>query len=455
MGMISTNTLKQYLGEKVFHRGLEYLEKDPCGNVVNIMDLLCKAPISPHHKKQIEEVKEAFINDPVKKEYITKIFNQVSKNVLRAGSVNFFLNAIFVGIPKKMELSKKLGFNIPFTILLDPTSKCNLNCRGCWAGKYDKHDVLSYEEVDRILSESKELGMYFIVMSGGEPFLWPHLFEICEKHNDMAFMIYTNGTTINEKTAQKMEELGNMSPVISVEGNRETTDDRRGDGVFDRIVESMDHLRNAGVPFGCSITITRNNCDHVFSDEYIDFLIEKGVLYGWSFHYIPVGKDPDFSLMITPEQRKSLVGKVREIRKEKPIMLADFWNDGYVVEGCIAGGRQYFHITASGAVEPCAFVHFSIENIKEKSLKEVLQSPIFEAYQKRQPFSNNYLRPCPLIDVPECLREIVKESGAVPTYEGADAILNADKAAKMDQIAYEWKLEAEKLAQQKGEYKES
>lgn len=454
MGIINRDVLKQYVGEKVLHKGIEYLEKDPCGNVVNIMDLFLKAPISPHHKKQIKEAKEAFINDPIKKEYITKIFNQVSKNVIKTGGVNFFLNSIFVGIPKKMELSEKLGYNIPFTILLDPTSKCNLSCRGCWAGKYDKHDALSYEEVDRILSEAKELGIYFIVMSGGEPLLWPHLFEICEKHKDMSFMIYTNGTVINKKMAQKMEEIGNMSPAISLEGNRETTDDRRGEGVFDRTVESMDHLRNAGVPFGCSITITRNNCDYVFSDEYVDFLIDKGVLYGWSFHYIPVGKDPDFSLMITPEQRKSLVGKVRKIRKEKPIMLADFWNDGYVVEGCIAGARQYFHITASGAVEPCAFVHFSVDNIKEKSLKEVLQSTIFKAYQKRQPFSNNFLRPCPLIDVPECLREIVKESGAVPTYEGADAILIADKA-KMDQIAYEWKLEAEKIAKEKGEYKES
>jgi len=273
--------------------------------------------------------------------------------------------------------------------------------------------------------------------------MWPHLFELCEKHPDVAFMIYTNGTLINEEKAEKMRQLGNISPSISLEGGREATDKRRGDGVFDRITKAMDHLREKGVIFGFSITITRNNYLEVYSDEFIDFLIEKGCIYGWSFHYVPIGRDPDFSLMISPEQRAYLVDRVQYLRKNKPIQIADFWNDGSLTKGCIAGGRQYFHINAKGEVEPCAFAHFAIDTIYGKSLLEILSNPLFKAYQKRQPFSDNLLRPCPIIDKPEALRQIVKESGAAPSYQGADDILTGENAAQLDTIAAAWQEKAE------------
>ncbi len=179
----------------------------------------------------------------------------------------------------------------------------------------------------------------------------------------------------------------------------------------------MDLLRERGVFFGASVTAMRNNVDQLFSEDFINFLIEKGVIYMWCFHYIPIGRNPNVDLMLTTEQRLGLVERVRELRQNKPLLIADFWNDGDVTKGCIAGGRTYFHINAAGDVEPCAFIHYANENIRGKSLREVLASPLFAAYQKRLPFNENHLRPCPLIDNPETLAEMVAESGAHSTQQ--------------------------------------
>ncbi len=170
---------------------------------------------------------------------------------------------------------------------------------------------------------------------------------------------------------------GNISPAISIQGWEERTDHRRGKGVFRvrRITQAMDYLKERGVLCGASITITRENVEEVASDEFIDFLIKKGVKYVWTFHYIPIGSEPNLDLMVLPEQRAWLVNRIVQLRSEKPIAIIDFWNDGALIGGCIAGGRCYFHINARGDVEPCAFAHFAVDNIKEKSLKDVLQSP--------------------------------------------------------------------------------
>jgi len=309
---------------------------------------------------------------------------------------------------------------------------------GCWAGEYAKHDTLEFELVDRIVREAKELGVYWIVMSGGEPFIWPHLIELAARHSDVAFMLYTNGTLIDDAMADKLLEVGNVSPAISLEGWRESTDARRGAGVFDRIVGSMDRMRARGLAFGISLTMTRHNVEEVTGDDFIDFLVEQGAMYGWSFHYIPIGRDPNPDLMVTPEQRKYLVKRIDEIRMQRGFPIADFWNDGELTRGCIAGGRRYFHIAASGAVEPCAFVHVTTHNIRDLSLKEVLQTPLFRAFQQRQPFSENLLRVCPIIDVPDQLREICTETGARPSHPGADTFLQPPLADALDARAQRW-----------------
>jgi MoaA/NifB/PqqE/SkfB family radical SAM enzyme len=186
----------------------------------------------------------------------------------------------------------------------------------------------------------------------------------------------------------------------------------------------MDILRRKGVIFGFSATVTRENNELVVSDEFLDHYIEKGCFLGWYFNYIPIGREPNLDLMPTPEQRMYRVERLNRIRNSKDIILADFWNDGALTGGCIAGGREYFHVTYSGDVEPCVFCHFAVDNVREKSLVEIINSPFFNTIRSHQPFNENLLCPCMLIDNPEVIRLVVKETGAHPTHEGAESLIS-------------------------------
>ena len=155
--------------------------------------------------------------------------------------------------------------------------------------------------------------------------------------------------------------------------------------------------------------------DSLSSQAYIDHLIAKGAMFAWFFHYMPVGNEAVTELLPTPEQRETMVHRIREYRNTKPIFTIDFQNDGQYVGGCIAGGRNYLHINANGDIEPCAFIHYSDSNIREKTLLEALKSPLFMAYHDGQPFNQNMLRPCPMLENPECLQHMVRKSGAHST----------------------------------------
>ena len=199
----------------------------------------------------------------------------------------------------------------------------------------------------------------------------------------------------------------------------------------------MDLLRESRCLFGVSTTYTRDNTEELSCDEFIDMVIKKGAAFAWYFTYIPIGRDVDLGYMATPEQRKYIYERIRYFRKTKPIFTIDFWNDGEAIEGCIAGGRKYFHINAAGEVEPCAFIHYSTCNIKNISLREALRNPLFKAFQQRQPFNKNHRCPCPLIDNPNAIREIVRESGAYSTQQNSSESTDAF-AAKMQKYAEAW-----------------
>ncbi|HAP93300.1 MAG TPA: radical SAM protein [Desulfotomaculum sp.] len=429
---------KRYVGEKILRELLNYLSKDPVSHMDRLLSLGKLLARREEHKRDVAEVEKAIASNPSVRQLAEGLLKETHPNVLQRLLYNWFVNSALMGVPRQRKLSETLGFNVPHFILVDPTSACNLRCEGCWAGAYAQHDELEYSFLDRLCSEAKELGIYWIVMSGGEPFMYPRLFDLAAKHSDMAFMLYTNGTRIDDQAADRIVEAGNLSPAFSLEGWEERTDRRRGPGVFSKVISAMDRLRERGAVFGVSLTATRENVEEIIADDFVDFLVEKGARYGWIFHYIPIGRNPNPDLMLTPEQRARMAARVPDIRKNKPIMLADFWNDGELTQGCIAGGRRYFHVTASGAVEPCAFVHFSTHNLNEHSLEDVLRSPLFAAFQKRQPFCGDYLRPCPIIDVPSALRDIVAESGAGPTHNGAGNVLEEEMSKLLDRRAINW-----------------
>ncbi|MGN1145325.1 MAG: SPASM domain-containing protein, partial [Acetatifactor sp.] len=190
---------------------------------------------------------------------------------------------------------------------------------------------------------------------------------------------------------------------------------RRGNGTYQKIIHAMNILKEKKLPFGISCCYTSANAEVIGSEEYFDQMVEMGAKFAWFFTYMPVGKGAVKELIATAEQREMMYHKIREYRKTKPLFTVDFWNDGEYVGGCIAGGRKYLHINANGDIEPCAFIHYSDSNIREKTLLEAYQSPLFMGYHDNQPWNENMLRPCPVLDNPGRLTEIVEKSGAKST----------------------------------------
>jgi len=368
------------------------------------------------------------------KELFRKVLGYLPKQSRVRIFHTLFNNAWFLGGKKRDFYEQNYGFRPPFIMIFSPTWRCNLRCAGCYTLGQQRHPGLEYDLVKRILKEAEELGIYFVTILGGEPFVYPHLFRMLEDHPNIFFQVYTNGTLMNQETANRIAELGNVAVVVSCEGYEEETDRWRGKGVYRKIMDAMDYLREARVILGSSATVTTHNVETVASDEFIDLLVDKGVVAQMYFLYIPVNGQGDINLMVTPEQRDYLRRQVIRFRREKPLFVLDFWNDGPHVEGCIAGGRRYFHINANGDVEPCVYTHIAQHNIRDVSLAEALDSNLFRCIRNRQPHNSNHLRPCMIIDNPQIYREVIEESGAYFTHPGAEEIVT-DMAKDMDEYA--------------------
>ena len=324
---------------------------------------------------------------------------------------------------------------------------CNLNCNYCDTD-FDVEKSQDYTPTELFEEITKLDDVFTVSLTGGEPLVRKDdIIRLCEKHDDCGFHAFTNGTLIDEKFCQDMKRVGNFSVAISLEGFNEVNDLRRGKGVFDKVMHAMDLMKQYGLIFGTSICYTSKNYKVVTSDEFLDMIIEKGARFSWYFHYMPVGNEASCELLPDPDQREYMYHRIRKIRAMKggkPIFAFDFQNDGEYVGGCIAGGRNYFHINANGDAEPCVFIHYSGANIRKNTLLEILKQPLFMAYYNNQPFNENHLRPCPMLENPEILQRIVKESGAKSTDlqspESAEHLCEKCKA-----YAKNWKPCADKL----------
>ncbi|WP_432300741.1 radical SAM protein [Anaerobutyricum soehngenii] len=449
--MNAANTLKKLGIEQTFN----YIYKDPDKNMNKIMDWADKFS-QGQFPSQREMIREAIENpEHPYYSYIRKLFKDVDPHVTKTLAVNFFINAALTGWPKEEKLRQKYNCNIPWTILLDPTSACNLHCTGCWAAEYGHKLNLTYDEIDDIICQGKELGVYMYIYTGGEPLVRKKdLIKLCEKHSDCVFLCFTNATLIDEYFANEMLRVGNLVPAISLEGFEEATDDRRGNGVYQKVIHAMELLRKKKLIYGISCCYTSANYNSITSEEFYDSLIDLGAYFVWYFHYMPVGNDAAPQLLPTPEQRIGVYEKIRKYRATKPLFAMDFQNDAEYVGGCIAGGRRYLHINANGDIDPCVFIHYSDSNIREKTLLQALRSPMLMAYHANQPFNENMLRPCPMLENPQKLRTMVNESGAHSTDlqspESAEHL-----CAKCDNYAKHWKVSADKLWQENKKRKTS
>ena len=326
-----------------------------------------------------------------------------------------------------------------------PPRPCNLHCTGCWAAEYGNKLNLSFDEIDDIIVQGKELGIYMYIYTGGEPLVRKNdLIALCNKHSDCVFLSFTNATLIDEAFADEMLRVKNFIPAISLEGDELTHDARRGAGAFERTERAMRILKQKKLPFGFSCCYTSQNIDKLSSAEFFDEMIDYGASFAWFFHYMPVGNDAAPELMPDPQQREQMYHRIREFRGSKAIFTLDFQNDAEYVGGCIAGGRNYLHINANGDVDPCVFIHYSDSNIREKRLLDCLRSPLFMAYHDGQPFNENMLRPCPMLENPEKLRAMVEKTGAHSTdLQSPESVEHL--CGKCDAYAANWKGTADRL----------
>jgi len=333
---------------------------------------------------------------------------------------------------------RKLETGLPTFMTISPTQKCNLACIGCYASSSNKTAVtMEWDVLDKIVQQKRDIwGSHFTVISGGEPLLYESngktILDLYEKYNDNFFLMYTNGTLIDKAMARRLAELGNVAPAISVEGFEEDTDYRRGKGVYRKILEATENLKEAGVLYGISFTATRHNVDRVLSDEFVDeFFGPHGASFAWMFQYMPIGRGPDFDLMITPEQRRKLWFQERHLIRDKGVFFIDFWNGGPISDGCISAGRKggYLYIDWHGNVMPCVFVPYSVGNIKTdffdkgKTVDDILNTPLFKnlrkwqegySYKKSAAEAGNEIVPCPIRDHHNEFHKIAVESKAIP-----------------------------------------
>ena len=440
------NGVKESFQKFAVNQALKYLEKNPEENLPNLMAMVDKVTPKDWYVSQRNAVRKTLEEKGNWYDFILRLWDldpEVRKTVFK----NLILNASLTGSARQDELSAKYNCNVPWAILLDPTSACNLHCTGCWAAEYGHSLNLSLETIDSIVRQGKEMGTYMYIYTGGEPLVRKKdLIKICEMHPDCEFLSFTNGTLIDEEFCQEMLRVKNFVPAISLEGFEDANDSRRGQDVYDKVQHTMALLKQHKLPFGISTCYTSRNYADISSEKFFDMIIESGALFIWFFHYMPVGNDAVTELLPTPEQRETVYRRIREFRSTKAIFSMDFQNDAEYVGGCIAGGRRYLHINAKGDVEPCVFIHYSNVNIHDTSLLDALRSPLFQAYHDNQPFNQNMLRPCPMLENPEILRRLVAETGAVNT-----DYMNTESAEhlcdKCNHYAECWKPKAEELWQ--------
>lgn len=461
----NTNSLSHSVERKAAGMMIDVLlhrlsRKDNAGKRLSykhIVDFVAKFWKEDKYKERFDSVRRQ-IDDPNSRwiNYINRVIDESDKHVLKTTVLNVGYEMLLRGSKQVHANREKYNCNVPMLILFDPTSACNMHCEGCWSGTYGHKDNLTYEEMDRIMTQGEELGVHLYLLTGGEPLVRKKdIIRLADAHPYSEIGIFTNSTLIDEDFCKEVVRIGNITFFLSVEGSEETNDARRGDGHYQAVIRAMDMLKKYGIIFGTSVCYTKYNLDAVTSDEFFRFLSEKGARLGFFFHYMPVGNNAVTDLLPTPEQRVEIIKRIRHIRDPKcdiEFFPMDFQNDGEYVNGCIAGGRQYFHINSAGDAEPCVFIHYSDSNIKEKSLLEILQSPLFQTYRASQPYNRNHFRPCPMLENPYYLQDIVARTGAKSTnqesYESAEHL-----CGKCYDYAREWAPVAEETWKSMKHYK--
>ena len=316
---------------------------------------------------------------------------------------------------KKRRIAEDNGEHIPPFLIASITSKCNLHCAGCYSrcnhATVDSEPVkqLTSEEWLRIFDEADELGISFILLAGGEPMLRRDIIEAAGKKQNILFPIFTNGTYMNERYFELFDKCRNLVPIMSIEGSREITDERRGAGIYDKLIANMDELKKRWLIFGASVTVTTRNYTEVCYDEFLDELSNRGCKAVIFVEYVPVTEESK-ELAPTDAERAYLMERIQYLREKRPEMVyISFPGDEKSSGGCVAAGRGFFHINSHGGAEPCPFSPYSDINVRNSSLREAIHSPLFTALQSGDILLDDHEGGCVLYEKRELVEALIKQ----------------------------------------------
>ena len=341
--------------------------------------------------------------------YLTEGVEQVVKDALKATVRDPRESAFLVKFAAacavaagRREKNEKAGLHVPSYLIASITSSCNLHCEGCYSRANDATTdcapsmQLTDEEWLRIFREAEELGVSFILLAGGEPMLRWDVIETAGKMKSILFPVFTNGTIMGDKHLELLDRCRNIVPVISIEGEREETDARRGKGVYDTVMDKMDKLCKKGIIYGVSVTVTKENMEKAYSDAFLDSLRSRGCKAVFYIEFVPVSDEGEH-LAPDDDDREYMAGRIDDLRKNRQDMVyIAFPGDEKSSGGCLAAGRGFFHINSHGGAEPCPFSPYSDINVRDTSLRDALSSKLFTALRSSDILADDHIGGCVL-----------------------------------------------------------
>ncbi|WP_437192448.1 radical SAM/SPASM domain-containing protein [Planctomicrobium sp. SH527] len=313
---------------------------------------------------------------------------------------------------QRFKRKLKKGHVFPPFIYISVINSCNLRCQGCWVDVAAKQQTIDLEAMNRLINEAKAEGNVFFGIVGGEPFMHPELLEILAAHPDCYFQVFTNGHFITDEVAKRLRKLGNVTPLVSIEGSEIISDERRGrKNVWSKSMQGVQNCLNNRVFTGVCTSVCQTNIDDLVNEKWVDRLIELGVLYTWFHVYRPMGPEASPELCLTAEQQLKIRKFVVDMRVKKPIVFVDAYADHQGQALCPAATGITHHINPWGGIEPCPIIQFTTDNIhdKTKTLADKINSPFLNDFRE---LARETTRGCIVLERPDLLEALIQKHGA-------------------------------------------
>lgn len=387
-------------------------------NFLRIVDTVAKITSIEWHDKGIAAMRQLIADKHPGIAGARRALQKVNPKVRGKLFNNYLLRGVLLGYKKRLAFYNEFQVAPPGNLMISPTTSCNLRCYGCYAGTHLRTDELTQQEVEKMIEEAGKAGTNLVTWLGGESFIRPWIFEVLEKFPQVGFQIFTNGLLLDDEKIERLAKLGNAIIAVGIDGPEEFTDGRKGKGAYQGALKIIRKLSDAGVLVGYSTMVSRQNFDAIYSDEFIQTMIDHGAAFAWCAIAIPQGKAcKDLQLVPTDEQKAMIPDKVRRVRKNNEIVFIDFYADAKITEGCGAG-RVSIHVNNIGDVEPCVFFPFAVDNIRDKPFLDILKSDFFQDIRKVHKRYPGELNTCMMATKPQAVLEVVKANNAKETSEG-------------------------------------